>query len=228
MTAVDLQLQARALGDPTRHRIFRLVADAPQPIGVAELTREVGLHHNAVRQHLARLVEAGLVVESVAPPHGRGRPALRYVVDPTVESRWDVRGPFERLSWWLAEVIRTGDTPFEVGRRVGRRRRDRIAASGGDEVGGVDAVAAEMAVNGFEPQVRRRGDRVEIVLANCPFESAAAAEPGTICELHRGIATGVAEVAGGVVVDELVVKDSARAGCRLRCSVEPPREGRGA
>ena len=52
-----------ALGDPTRHSIFRYVAAKRRPVDVAELTAHVGLHHNAVRQHLARLVDAGLVEE---------------------------------------------------------------------------------------------------------------------------------------------------------------------
>ena len=54
----DLQLQARALGDPTRHELFRYIADAGRPVDVAELTKHLGLHHNAIRQHLAKLVEA--------------------------------------------------------------------------------------------------------------------------------------------------------------------------
>ena len=54
-----LQEQARALGDPTRHSIFQYVADAGHPVGVAELTAHLGLNHNAIRQHLAKLVSAG-------------------------------------------------------------------------------------------------------------------------------------------------------------------------
>jgi hypothetical protein len=50
-----LQKQARALGDPTRYRIFRFIADAAEPMGVAALTDHVGLSHNAVRQYLAEL-----------------------------------------------------------------------------------------------------------------------------------------------------------------------------
>ena len=72
MTEPSLQHQARALGDPTRHAIFRHVSDAPAPVGVAELTQLLGLHHNAIRQHLAKLVEARLLVESSARPAGRG------------------------------------------------------------------------------------------------------------------------------------------------------------
>lgn len=77
-----LQRQARALGDPTRYRIFRYVAGAGHPVTVAEITAHVELHHNGVRQHLAKLCEAGLL-EETSSAGGRGRPALRYRLDPS-------------------------------------------------------------------------------------------------------------------------------------------------
>ena len=43
-------------------------------------------------------------------------------------------------------------------------------------------------------------------------------------QLHRGIATGVAESAGGIVVDELIAKDPRRADCRLRCHLDASAE----
>jgi predicted ArsR family transcriptional regulator len=221
LDAVDLQVQARALGDPTRHRIFRDIAEADGPVGVRELTEHFELNHNAIRQHLAQLVAAELVVESVAAPDGRGRPRLNYSVHPNVDSRWGVTSPYERLSLWLSEMVRTGDSAFEVGRRVGVRRSSSATA--------IDDPASEivdqMALNGFEPTSRRRGDRIEITLTTCPFASAALADPDIICELHRGIATGVAESVGGIVVDELVPKDPRRANCRLRCHLDAVRTG---
>ena len=78
-----LQRQARALGDPTRYRIFRYVAEAAGPVTVAEITAHVELHHNGVRQHLAKLCDAGLLVEEFSAPAGRGRPALQYRLDPS-------------------------------------------------------------------------------------------------------------------------------------------------
>ncbi|MDQ1500165.1 MAG: hypothetical protein QOI86_3505, partial [Actinomycetota bacterium] len=74
----DVQRQAKALGDPTRHAIFRAVADAAGPIDVATLTARFELNHNAIRQHLAKLCAAGLVIEEVGPSTGRGRPRLQY------------------------------------------------------------------------------------------------------------------------------------------------------
>ena len=151
----SLQAQARVLGDPTRHRVFAYVAEAPGPVDVAELTEQFGLNHNAIRQHLAKLVDAHLVVEDTPPSTGRGRPRLVYRLDPTAESRWGVAGPYERLSLWLAEMVRTGDVPGEVGRRVGRTQGPDTEA-GGDPV---TSLVDEMARHGFDPTVRQRAGR---------------------------------------------------------------------
>jgi predicted ArsR family transcriptional regulator len=212
----DLQMQARALGDPTRHELFRYIADAERPVDVAELTVHLGLHHNAIRQHLAKLVEAGLVAEATAPPVGRGRPRLCYTLDASAESRWGVTGPYERLTLLLTEIIRTGDSPVEVGRRAGRLTR----AQGSEDADPVAGLIEAMARHGFEPTAKRRGDQVEIVLGACPFETTALVDPDTVCGLHLGLAFGAADSVGGLVVDELIPRDPRRGACRLRCHVE--------
>ena len=219
--AITLQEQARALGDPTRHEIFRYIADSGRPVDVAELTAHLGLNHNAIRQHLAKLVKADLVTEDHAPITGRGRPRLNYSLHPAAESRWGVTGPYERLSLLLAEMIRTGDSAVEVGRRS--VRPPRLGTAEEDDPIGV--VVDAMAQQGFDPVVRERGNRVEVVLRTCPFATTALADPDTVCSLHLGIAEGVAELAGGrVVVDELVPHDPRRANCRLRLHLDPDEE----
>jgi predicted ArsR family transcriptional regulator len=212
-----LQVQARALGDPTRHEIFRYLADAGAPVDVVELTDYFGFNHNAIRQHLAKLVDAELVCETRADPVGRGRPRLRYTINPATESRWGVEGPYERLSLLLAEIIRTGSTPVEVGRHAGRQRT--TSASSDREP--ISALADEMARHGFDPVTRQRGRGFEITLRTCPFASAALSDPDTVCSLHLGLAHGAAESIGGVVVDELIPRDPRRANCRLRCHTVP-------
>jgi predicted ArsR family transcriptional regulator len=212
----SLQQQARALGDPTRHGIFRYIADVAAPVGVAELTDHLGLNHNAIRQHLAKLVEAGLVVESTAAPAGRGRPRLEYQVDPRVDGRWGATGPYERLAVLLAEVVRTGDAAVDVGRRAAARLGPPAR-----DGGAVQALVDEMARQGFDPLVRRSGASVELILQACPFTSAVLADPGTVCDLHLGLAQGVVEASGGLVVDELIPHDPRRAHCRLRCHEAP-------
>lgn len=211
-----LQLQARALGDPTRHEAFRYIADAQRPVDVAELTEYLGLHHNAIRQHLAKLVDAALVCEATAPRVGRGRPRLVYTVDPSAESRWGVTGPYERLTLMLTEVIRSGDSPVEVGRRAGRR----MDVTTSDTTDAVSGFVEAMARHGFEPTATRRGDKIDIVLGTCPFETTALADPDTVCGLHLGLAFGAADSLDGLVIDELVRRDPRRGTCRLRCHLE--------
>ncbi len=212
-----LQNQARALGDPTRHELFRYIVDAGRPVDVAQLTEHMGLHHNAIRQHLAKLVAAELVVEGTAPPTGRGRPRLCYTPNPSADSRWGVIGPYERLTLLLTEIIRTGDSPVEVGRRAGRR-----TSGGSSKVADpVESLVGAMAQHGFEPVAQRRGNQVDIVIGACPFETTALVDPDTVCGLHLGLAYGATDAVGGLVVDELLTRDPRSGSCRLRCHLEP-------
>ncbi len=200
--------QAKALGDPTRHRIFQYLADSEQPAGVDELTAHLGLHHNAIRQHLAKLVEAGLVSQHTAPARGRGRPRLLFEVHPAAHERWGAGGPYQRLSLLLIEMLQTGDTPVEVGRRAAP------TVEAGEPA--VEALRRAMARGGFDPQLVAEGEDAEFVLNQCPFADTAVADPDTICGLHLGLAQGLAEQLQSVVVDDLEPRNPIHAGCRLR------------
>jgi predicted ArsR family transcriptional regulator len=214
-----LQEEARALGDPTRYEIFRYISAANGPVDVAELTAHLGLNHNAIRQHLAKLVGAALVSEDHAPSTGRGRPRLNYRVSPGADSRWGVTGPYERLSLLLTEMLKTGDSAFDVGRRS--VRPEPLGAAADDDPVGV--VADAMDRQGFDPIIRTRGTRVEVVLRTCPFATAALSDPDSVCSLHLGIAQGVADLTDGrVVIDELVPHDPRQANCRLLLHQEAP------
>lgn len=205
----SLQEEARALGDPTRHSIYRYIVDAVRPVGVAELTDHLGLNHNAIRQHLAKLLDAELVVQSTADSGGRGRPRLEYTASPSADSRWGSIGPYQRLSLLLTEIISSGDTPVEVGRRAGHRFR----VDTHDDA--VANVAEALDRQGFEPEVRTRRNGADIVLGACPFESAATQDRDTVCTLHLGIAEGLVD-GTALEVSDLVIKDPRRAGCRVR------------
>lgn len=214
----DLQEQARALGDPTRYAVFRFVADARRRVDVAELTANFALNHNAIRQHLAKLVDARLLEEATLRGAGRGRPRYTYGVHPAADSRWGVTGPYERLSLLLTETLRTGDEPVEIGRRFG----SRAGSEASPENDPLEHLVGVMARQGFDPEVRRRGRRVEVVLRVCPFETAALSDPDTVCGIHLGMAEGLAGLTGGrLTVEELVPHDPRRAKCRLRLRLEP-------
>ncbi|HEX7097840.1 MAG TPA: metalloregulator ArsR/SmtB family transcription factor [Acidimicrobiia bacterium] len=57
---MDVGATLTALADPTRRRVFELVADSPR--SVKQLTELVPVSQPAVSQHLKVLGEAGLVV----------------------------------------------------------------------------------------------------------------------------------------------------------------------
>jgi predicted ArsR family transcriptional regulator len=211
MVEGEVQQEARALGDPTRHRLFRYLAEASAPVGVAELTDFVGLNHNAVRQHLAVLKEAGLVIEEVEQRSKPGRPRLLYRLSPEVAGRWGTSGAYAWLSALLADAVRRRLEPRQVGRQEGHRRAAELAGSGEP----VRLLELELERRGFRPMRLERGRTIELVLGRCPFADVAESDPGTVCQLHLGLAEGLAEGLGGVDVEGLDPKDPRRAGCRL-------------
>ena len=191
--AADLQLQAKALGDPTRHRLFRYIADAQAPVTVAELTVYAGLNHNAIRQHLAVLKDAGLVTE--AERRNRpGRPRLLYRLHPEAAGEWGTPGAYAWLAGLLTAALRRGQDPRQAGRQEGHRRAAEMAGPG-DPAG---LLQQEISRRGFRPARADRGAVIEFTLGRCPFAEVAAADPDTICRLHLGLAEGLTEGLGGL------------------------------
>ena len=206
------QAQARALGEATRYRIFRYVVEAGGPVGVAAITAHVGINHNSVRQHLAKLCSAGLLVEDIARSGGPGRPALTYRPAPLTTALSGAPSPYEALAVLLVEILNGGD-PGEVGRAAGRR------AVAGAEAGadGLDVIESELARQGFHPVRQESGTAVELVAARCPFESAAVLNADVVCELHRGMTQGMVEALGRDVLHVgLFPSEPRTAGCRLQ------------
>lgn len=213
----DLQQEARALGDPTRHRIFRFVAEAAHPVGVAELTDYMGLNHNAVRQHLAVLKDAGLVLEGIEGRTRPGRPRLLYRLNPETAGAWGTSGPYEYLASLFGEALRDGMSPREAGRHAGRREAEHLDAVGDP----VDVLEKDMTQRGFRPTRADRGANIDFVFGRCPFEDVAAANPEAVCQVHLGLAEGMAEGLDGLEVLRLVPKNPHRAGCRLATRRSP-------
>jgi predicted ArsR family transcriptional regulator len=217
----NLQPEAKALASPTRNRIFHYVAGAAHPVGVAELTTYMGLNHNAIRQHLAILVESGLVDESISEDRGRGRPRLLYLLSPETAGRWDTPGPYEYLAGLFAGALESGQSPREAGHAAGRQ----LAATLDGDVDPLDSIEDQMQRRGFRPERIVKGSKVDFILGRCPFEVVAEKFPDAVCQLHLGLAEGLAEGLGGVRVDRLTVKEPHRAGCRVVMREFPTRAG---
>lgn len=102
----------RALGDPTRLRILRLVGEAP--LNVSELVSLVGVGQSSVSHHLARLRQLELIGEE---RHG-GFTYYSLAVEPG-DSRW----PLIRLAGEAADTHGDGSRLKELL----RRREDRAS-----------------------------------------------------------------------------------------------------
>ena len=213
--APDVQVQAKALGDPSRYRIFRYILDASEQVSVAELTSYTQLNHNAVRQHLAVLCDANLVLASLEQRSKPGRPRLLYTLNPEVAGNWGTSGPYEFIAQLLAEMVRTGEPAGTVGRRAGLARstdsRERQPA--GQSASQI--MQDELKRLGFRPHARPTPEGDDLLLGRCPYASVAAASPDSVCGIHLGIAEGLAQGIGGVRVAALKPANPYRGGCRL-------------
>lgn len=205
-----MQSQAKALADPSRFRLFQFIADARRPVGVAELTELLGFNHNAIRQHLAILVEAGLVDESNEKRTTRGRPRKQYGLRSDALSAFrSVSGSYERLADLLLELVASGDTPYDVGFRAG-------AAATGSKAGeqslerATDLLLQDLSTSGFEPERKKSG---VIKLQHCPFADVASKDPSVVCELHRGLINGQLSATGVGLTASLDIRSPKRAGC---------------
>src|SRR5215475_12893615 len=138
---------ASVLSVPLRRRIFDLIDASDRPVSVAELTAELDCTHNAVRQHLARLEQAGLVHGIVEVRSQPGRPRRLYRSTPTPDV-------YARLARLLLALRAQRDGPRAVGRRQGR-----ADAAIGATADPVDALEADAREYGFSPRRITRGRR---------------------------------------------------------------------
>lgn len=194
-------LRAKAMAAPTRVAMVAYLRVSAKPLSVAALADAIGIHRTAVRRHLAVLADAGLVRSLPLPIEGRGRPRIGFTtIDESV--------PYRELAGVLADAVRSGSTAREAGRTAGLR----VAPSA---AGPIATLRDEAERLGFDRQVRDRGSVHEVVLRTCPFADLATVQPDTVCELHVGLAEGIAQRAGGVVVDGIRLADPHRGGCRI-------------
>jgi predicted ArsR family transcriptional regulator len=189
--------------DSTRQRVLDTLLATDTPMTVARLAAVIGVHRTSVGQHLRHLLDVGAVSAVPIPPQGRGRPSTGYVaIDPA---------PYRTLAGWLAAAAGSDVPPREVGRDIGQRlASDRVD---GDPVRAIEREATRL---GFRPHRRDRGERIELRFEHCPYADVAADDLDVVCQLHLGLAEGIATRSAGVTVEDLRVADPHRGGCRLQ------------
>jgi predicted ArsR family transcriptional regulator len=210
--------EAGALAHPSRERIAEALGRAPAGLTVAELADRVGLHHNAVRQHLRVLAQAGVIASAPSAPTGRrGRPSARYVL--AAPHGVAAVGHRELVRLLLEIVRRTGVDAREIeafGREQGHDSLDV------DPEQGIEGLRATLAGLGFAPDevsgaAQRRAGELDLRLRSCPFKDAVLAKGGElICALHRGLVDGtLSRVAPTARLAVFEPRDPVEAGCRV-------------
>jgi predicted ArsR family transcriptional regulator len=181
-----------------------------------QLAEAVGLHHNAVRQHLEVLARAGLVTSAREQvPGRRGRPSIRYRLVAPGGLAEAGHGELVRL---LLRIVRRAGASEQEMEDLGREEGRLLAGAGSGGEGLVEALARL----GFAPEDvtaaadRGRGD-MDLRLRRCPFADAVLAEGGhLVCALHRGLTLGFLDMAAADgYLSAFEPHDPLVAGCRV-------------
>ncbi len=204
------ELSYKALADPTRRHLLRLLDDALEPIEVGALAEQLGLHPNTVRDHLELLRQAGLVTRVAEKRERPGRPKMLYSSLPQ-----EARSPGFEGYRFLAEVLAGYlqahvDDPAgaaeEAGRAWGRYMVNKPEPFARPLAADVLAQIVNTLVElGFAPEEEANRGGFRIRLHDCPFREVAQTRTEVVCGVHLGILRGMAEELGGsVLVDDLI------------------------
>lgn len=205
---------AEPLAQPTRARVFELLAERKRPATTEEIAEELGLHPNGARFHLDRLLEARLIERSKVGG-ARGRPRYEWSIAPGAEPGGEPPVGYLELARWLGRVVGAGPEGLrgveETGREIGRELAPRDA----DEHPG-DPMQTALAALGFQPRRQAEEGRIIYCLDNCPYRAAVRESPEVVCALHRGIARGLLDVLEPAAeLADFVAKDPDSAGCLI-------------
>jgi predicted ArsR family transcriptional regulator len=199
----------RALAEPSRRRLLRVLEDADSALPVTRLSELLNLHPNTIRGHLDVLDDAGLVERQTEKRSKPGRPRALYTASAPTAASPDLEG-YQFLSEVLASLVGSAlDDPAtaaeEVGRVWGRYLVDRPAPfSEPAPAHVVETIVNRLADFGFEPLTEPKGDGVTIRLYDCPFRDVARSRQDVVCSVHLGLIRGMAaEQGGGVAVEDL-------------------------
>lgn len=219
-----------ALADPTRRDIMEYVYEADAALSVREVAEHFGLHANAARLHLDKLVKGGILV--VVRRRGRvgGRPAHLYQAS---EDEFELHLPHRRyklLAEVLVRAIPDPDEgplpPFGEGAfAAGRDEAMRVSSSLAYMPAGADANEVARV---WTEEVKGRGCRarmeavgeggVAVVFLSCPFGDISNRSPRLVCDVHRRFEEGYLSLAG-----DWALRGGLETGCAFELS--PPRPG---
>ncbi len=189
---------AKALGEETRFAIFRRIADAPDSLTVKDLVAQLGMHHSAIRIHLNKLEEAGLIISRKRHKKGVvGRPQLAFLPSPHALSITLPPRNYQLLARLAMDMVAAnskGQDPEDFGHEWGRTyMRDR-----GRRVDGplplpeaVRILHQELGRLGSSSRVVPIDGGCDLIDRNCVFGELAPHYDGAVCRLHQAVMRGM-------------------------------------
>lgn len=189
----------QVLADERRRAVYLFVSKSTGPVTVNEIAEAFGIHRNAAKHHLDRLLEAGLLHAEFRRVNGRkgpgaGRPSKLYSSTDTEVSFSLPERHYDLLAHLLLQSLTQGDDLGSVGARFGRQLAEaKLTEDASSDP--VDAIRDLLDGLGFNTNVASDADgHMWITTENCPFGWVAAeASGGEICRLDRAIIAGVLE-----------------------------------
>jgi predicted ArsR family transcriptional regulator len=204
------------LAQPTRARLFALLASLGRPAGTDELAEELRLHPSGVRVHLERLHRAGLVERArLAQPLGRPRDS--WSIAPDALPGGEPPDAYRRLARWLARSIPSRPTRIREVERAGRELGHELLADHDPSLSD-ETMGRMLTALGFAPQ-RERPEPGEVIfrLRNCPYRDAVRENQPVVCGLHRGLTRGLLDgLAPSARLTGFVPEDPDLAGCLIK------------
>lgn len=214
MQAID---RHALLADPTRRRLLDALRDSGGAVDVRTLAQRVGVHRNSAREQLRRLEDARLVRSYRAAPSGRGRPGLRFELEPDGHA-----DPYRLLAGVLADELTSlpgaDALPAAAGERWGRAavashvpagtRNSRGPAADSLAQEPVEVLVELLGRAGFAPEQPIAGDP-DIRLHACPFLPLERHQLPVVCGVHLGFIRGALRELGSPL-DAIAIKPFVR------------------
>jgi predicted ArsR family transcriptional regulator len=190
-----------SFGDNTRRKIYLFLRDNPGSTATA-MSKHCDVHPNVVRHHLERLTEGGYVTYDNVRKATVGRPAKGYrVIDESQVMDGSIRRDallvallemaLERLGPDAAEAM-AHDVGVQYGRTLGAAVEPFDTARTVKTA--MASIAGMLTAHGFVAHVEESATE-SVVLANCPFGTAAQHHP-VLCGVDRGLISGMLEGLG--------------------------------
>ncbi len=194
----DILKLSKALGEETRFAIFRKIAAAESPLTVRDLVEMLGMHHSAIRIHLTRLEEAGLIVSQTLRQRGVvGRPQLVYLPNSTATSFTLPPRNYELLARVALEYAVAGvnadSSAEDFGTAWGRAHARGTRGNNPLPLAeALPALVTELRALGGNPElVDLNGNGYALRERNCLFGDISASHKPLVCSLHQGLAQGM-------------------------------------